>query len=411
MKHNSFDIVVIGGGHAGVEAALIANHYKLSVLLVTMDPKTIGRMSCNPAIGGLAKGQIVREVDVLGGRMASLADKAGLQFKTLNKKKGRAVWSPRAQIDKRHYEKLVLKTLDASNVVVLAGEVVSLIYDRTAISGVVLRDQTKIKCRSVIVTAGTFLSGVIHIGERKIYAGRMGEERSEGLTEHLVSMGFTAGRLKTGTPPRLAKNTINWDKMSLALGDKKPIPFSYSTDNFNPPNEPCFTTNSNSVSHDVIQDNLEKSPMFSGEIDGIGPRYCPSIEDKVHRFPNRDSHILFLEPEWKNSDQIYLNGFSTSLPEDVQLRSLRQVSGLEGVEFFRPGYAIEYDFFPPFSTKNNLGIEKCLWFVFCGANEWNIWLRRGRCSGTYCGYKCVFKNQKQRASNFNTRLFLHRGND
>mgnify|MGYP005730698033 FL=1 len=190
-----------------------------------MDPKAVGRMSCNPAIGGLAKGQIVREIDVLGGLMGSLADKAGLQFKTLNKKKGRAVWSPRAQIDKRHYEKLVLKTLKVSNVVVLAGEVVSLVYDKTAVSGVVLRDETKIKCKSVIVTAGTFLSGVIHIGERKIYAGRMGEERSEGLTEHLVSIGFTAGRLKTGTPPRLAKNTIDWDKMNLALGDKNPTPF------------------------------------------------------------------------------------------------------------------------------------------------------------------------------------------
>ena len=366
MKHNSFDIVVIGGGHAGVEAALIANHYGLTVLLVTMDPKAVGRMSCNPAIGGLAKGQIVREIDVLGGLMGSLADKAGLQFKTLNKKKGRAVWSPRAQIDKRHYENLVLKTLDISNVVVLAGEVVSLVYDKTAIGGVVLRDETKIKCKSVIVTAGTFLSGVIHIGERKIYAGRMGEERSEGLTEHLVSMGFTAGRLKTGTPPRLAKNTIDWDKMNLALGDKNPTPFSYSTDNFSPPNEPCFTTNSNSLSHDVIQNNLKRSPMFSGEIGGIGPRYCPSIEDKIHRFPNRDSHVLFLEPEWKNSDQIYLNGFSTSLPEDVQLKSLRQVSGLEMVEFFRPGYAIEYDFFPPSQLKTTLESKRVPGLFFAG---------------------------------------------
>ena len=366
MKHNSFDIVVVGGGHAGVEAALIADHYELSTLLVTMDPKAVGRMSCNPAIGGLAKGQIVREIDVLGGLMAGLADKAGLQFKTLNKKKGRAVWSPRAQIDKRHYEKLVLKTLDVSNVVVVAGEVVSLVYDRAAIGGVVLRDQTKIRCKSVIVTAGTFLSGVIHIGERKIYAGRMGEERSEGLTEHLVSMGFTTGRLKTGTPPRLSKNTIDWDKMNLALGDENPTPFSYSTDNFSPPNEPCFTTNSNSLSHDVIQDNLEKSPMFSGEINGIGPRYCPSIEDKVHRFPDRDSHVLFLEPEWKNSDQIYLNGFSTSLPEDVQLKSLRQVSGLEKVEFFRPGYAIEYDFFPPSQLKTTLESKNVSGLFFAG---------------------------------------------
>ena len=391
MKHNSFDIVVIGGGHAGVEAALIADHYKLSVLLVTMDPKAVGRMSCNPAIGGLAKGQIVREIDVLGGLMASLADKAGLQFKTLNKKKGRAVWSPRAQIDKRYYEKLVVKTLDISNVVVLSGEVVSLLYNGTAIDGVSLRDETKIKCKSVIVTAGTFLSGVIHIGERKIYAGRMGEERSEGLTEHLVSMGFTAGRLKTGTPPRLAKNTVDWNKMKLALGDKDPTPFSYSTDIFNPPNEPCFTTNSNSLSHDIIQGNLEKSPMFSGEIDGIGPRYCPSIEDKIHRFPDRKSHVLFLEPEWKNSDQIYLNGFSTSLPEDVQLKSLRQVPGLKRVEFFRPGYAIEYDFFPPSQLKTTLESKNVSGLFFAGQMNGTSGYEEAAAQGLIAGINASLK--------------------
>ena len=391
MKHNSFDIVVVGGGHAGVEAALIADHYKLNVLLVTMDPKAVGRMSCNPAIGGLAKGQIVREIDVLGGLMASLADKTGLQFKTLNKKKGRAVWSPRAQIDKRHYERLVLKTLDFSNVVVLAGEVVSLVYDRTSIGGVVLRDQTQIKTRSVIVTAGTFLSGVIHIGERKIYAGRMGEERSEGLTEHLVSMGFRSGRLKTGTPPRLSKNTVNWTKMKLTLGDKSPTPFSYSTNSFDPPNEPCFTTNSNSLSHDVIQDNLEKSPMFSGEINGIGPRYCPSIEDKIHRFPDRDSHVLFLEPEWKNSDQIYLNGFSTSLPEDVQLKSLRQVSGLEAVEFFRPGYAIEYDFFPPSQLKTTLESKNISGLFFAGQMNGTSGYEEAAAQGLIAGINASLK--------------------
>ena len=275
--------------------------------------------------------------------------------------------------------------------VVLSGEVVSLLYNGTAIDGVSLRDETKIKCKSVIVTAGTFLSGVIHIGERKIYAGRMGEERSEGLTEHLVSMGFTAGRLKTGTPPRLAKNTVDWNKMKLALGDKNPTPFSYSTDNFNPPNEPCFTTNSNSLSHDIIQDNLEKSPMFSGEIDGIGPRYCPSIEDKIHRFPNRDSHVLFLEPEWKNSDQIYLNGFSTSLPEDVQLKSLRQVPGLKRVEFFRPGYAIEYDFFPPSQLKTTLESKNVSGLFFAGQMNGTSGYEEAAAQGLIAGINASLK--------------------
>ena len=314
MKHKSFDVVVVGGGHAGVEASLISRKLNQNTAIITMDPSAIGRMSCNPAIGGLAKGQMVREIDVLGGVMGFIADQSGLQFKTLNKKKGRAVWSPRAQVDKRVYESLVLKRIKQSGVCVFSGEVVALKYSGATVTGVLLRSGKSISAKSVIITAGTFLSGVIHVGNRKINAGRMGEERAEGLTEHLTSNGFISGKLKTGTPPRLKKETIDFRKGDAVYGDQHPVPFSYSTPSFNPPNEACHVFNTNESVHNIIQDNLNKSPMFSGEIDGVGPRYCPSIEDKVHRFRDKKSHVLFLEPEWFGSDQIYLNGFSTSLP-------------------------------------------------------------------------------------------------
>ena len=356
MKHKTiYDIIVVGGGHAGVEAANIAAKLNCSVLMVTMDKKAIGRMSCNPAIGGLAKGQMVREIDMLGGLMGCLADKSGLQFKVLNKSKGRAVWSPRAQIDKRQYESLITSSvLHNKNIGVILGEAVELLVDNYTVSGIALRDGSSVFGKIVVLTCGTFLSGLIHVGERKILAGRMGEEGSVGITESLESLGFKTGRLKTGTPPRLNKSSVDWSKTSIALGDKFPVPFSYQTRGFNPPNDPCHTLRTNKETHDIIKKNIGRSPMFSGDIAGAGPRYCPSIEDKVHRFSHHESHMLFLEPEWKNSDQIYLNGFSTSLPEDVQLGALKTIPGLDLVKFLRPGYAIEYDFFPPAQLKATL---------------------------------------------------------
>ena len=362
-----YDIIVVGGGHAGVEAANIATKMNRSVLMITMDKKAIGRMSCNPAIGGLAKGQMVREIDMLGGVMGRIADESGLQFKTLNKSKGRAVWSPRAQVDKRQYETIVTSmVLRNGNIDVLLGEAVELLVRHYTVTGVALRDGSSVFGKAVVLTCGTFLSGLIHVGERKILAGRMGEEGSIGITESLASLGFKTGRLKTGTPPRLNKKSIDWSKASVALGDDFPVPFSYQTRDFTPPNVPCHTLRTNHETHNIIMDNVGRSPMFSGDVAGVGPRYCPSIEDKVHRFSHHDSHTLFLEPEWKNSDQIYLNGFSTSLPEDVQLDALKTIPGMELVEFLRPGYAIEYDFFPPAQLRATLETKDVSGLFFAG---------------------------------------------
>lgn len=367
MKHNNIDVVVVGGGHAGVEAANILSKLGLIVGLVSMDKKGLGRMSCNPAIGGVAKGQLVREVDLLGGLMAKIADLSGLQHKMLNKSKGRSVWSPRAQVDKRKYESLCSRLIfNSKNIIIIEGEVVSIGIVKNKITGVKLRDGTKILSRSVIVTCGTFLSGIIHIGDRKAPAGRMGEVRSEGITENLVSFGFRTIRLKTGTPPRALKSSIRWSKTTEEFGDKKPAPFSHFTEKFNPTNEPCHTVRTNQSSHNVIEDNLDRSPMYSGEILATGPRYCPSIEDKIVRFSKQDSHLLFLEPEWFKSDQIYINGYSTSLPEEVQLESLRKIPAFKNVELLRPGYAIEYDCFPPSQLKASLESKEVSGLFFAG---------------------------------------------
>ena len=364
QKHN---IIIVGGGHAGVEAANISSKIGCKTVLVTMDKNSIGRMSCNPAIGGVAKGQIVREIDVLGGLMGRAADYSGLQFKTLNKSKGRSVWSPRAQTDKRVYEKYVSnKVLQNKNIEVVVGEVVSLIVNKESVGGVVLRSGEKLFCKSVIITCGTFLSGVIHVGDRKILAGRMGESSSIGITEYLSSVGFKTMRLKTGTPPRALKSSINWKKASVDFGDKHPVPFSFFTKNFKPKNEPCHTVRTNESVHDIVKTNSHLSPMYSGEITGVGPRYCPSIEDKVQRFSHHPSHLLFLEPEWKDSDQIYINGFSTSLPEETQLNSLRQIKAFKNIEFLRPGYAIEYDCIVPSQLKLTLESKEVSGLFFAG---------------------------------------------
>ena len=351
---NKYDLVVVGGGHAGIEAALIAHKRGVKTLLVSMDKKSVGRTSCNPAVGGLAKGQMVKEVDVLGGIMGFFADLSTLQSKTLNKSKGRSVWSPRSQIDKKLYEKIAQKYIKEQGLDVLEGEVVSLNIKKDSICGVFLKDGSEVICSAAVLTCGTFLNGLIHIGSEQINAGRYGEKRAEGVTENLNSLGLKNGRLKTGTPPRIKRSSVNWKKGEAGYGDEKPSPLSYRTNNFSPKDEPCFSFRTNKNTHNIILDNLSSSAMYSGEKMATGPRYCPSIEDKVYKFNQNPSHVLQLEPEWTMSEQIYVNGFSTSLEEKIQLKSLKTVSGLEDVEFIRPGYAIEYDFFYPSQLKNTL---------------------------------------------------------
>ena len=366
MKQKN-NIVVVGGGHAGVEAAKIASKIGCKVSLITMDEKSVGRMSCNPAIGGIAKGQIVREIDTLGGLMAKTADTSGLQFKILNKSKGRSVWSPRAQVDKRIYEKNISETvLNDKNISIIKGEATSLLIKNNSVFGVVLRSGDRVLSNAVVITCGTFLSGVIHIGDRKVLAGRMGESASIGMTEYLRTVGFRTMRLKTGTPPRVLKSSIDWEKTTEDFGDKNPTPFSYFTSKFSPKNEPCHTVRTSEKTHAIIEKKAHLSPMYNGEIKGVGPRYCPSIEDKVKRFSDQPSHLLFLEPEWYRSDQIYINGFSTSLPESVQTESLKTIPAFKNVEFLRPGYAIEYDCIAPSQLKTTLESKEVFGLFFAG---------------------------------------------
>ena len=350
------DILVVGGGHAGVEAALAISRKKVNVLLATMDEESIGRMSCNPAIGGLAKGHLVREIDALGGIMGEAADQTSIQFKTLNKSKGRAVWSPRAQVDKIKYSEYIQMAVRKNKYIrIISKNVVDIIVNNDKVMGCIFDTGERVMLKALIITAGTFLDGKIHIGPTSYSAGRFGEQPSIGLTQSLLKLGFKTHRLKTGTPPRLLKTSIKWDKLDLASGDKDINFFSIKTkSDMEIPNTPCYVAHTNYQTHKVLKDNLKNSPMYSGKIDATGPRYCPSVEDKVVRFSDNPSHQLFLEPEWDNSNQIYINGFSTSMPEEVQKKALRTIVGLEECELIRPGYAIEYDYFPTYQLNSSL---------------------------------------------------------
>ena len=346
---SSYDVIVIGGGHAGCEAAAASARMGARTALITHKLETIGEMSCNPAIGGLGKGHLVREIDALDGVMARAIDRSGIQFRVLNRSKGPAVWGPRAQADRSLYRQAMQNLLrDQNNLEICAGAVEDLIFGSEGqVVGVVLADGEEISAARVVLTTGTFLRGVIHIGERQISAGRVGDEPAIGLSNTLYGAGFPMGRLKTGTPPRLDGTTIDWKALEVQPGDAVPQPFSYLTDKINVPQVDCHITYTSPAGHDLIKANLHRAPIYSGQIEGIGPRYCPSIEDKVLRFADKTRHQIFLEPEGLDDDTIYPNGISTSLPEDVQNALLKTITGLENARIIRPGYAIEYDFVDP----------------------------------------------------------------
>ena len=386
MFKSTYDIIIVGGGHSGCEAAAAAANLGSSVLLISMNLQTIAQMSCNPAMGGVAKGQIIREIDALGGYSGIITDKTMIQFRMLNRSKGPAMWSPRAQSDRMRFAEEWRLTLESiSNIDFWQDMVTDLWLENEKVVGVITNMGLKIKSRAVILTNGTFLNGTIHIGEKQFGGGRSGEKAAEGLTECLNKLGFDSGRMKTGTPPRVDGRSLNYSKMEEQKGDEQPSKFSFLDTPKLESQRSCFITYTNPDVHQTLKDGFEKSPMFNGRIRGLGPRYCPSIEDKIERFSERDRHQIFVEPEGWNTVEVYVNGFSTSLPEDTQYQAIRKIDGFENAKIFRPGYAIEYDYFPPTQLKRSLETKLIDGLYFAGQINGTTGYEEAACQGLMAG--------------------------
>ncbi len=393
MFNTEYDVIVVGAGHAGSEAAASAANLGCSTLLVTMNLQNIAQMSCNPAMGGIAKGQIVREIDALGGYSGIVSDRTAIQFKMLNKSKGPAMWSPRVQSDRMRFAEEWRLLLEQTPNLDFYQEMVSgLLVENGKICGIKTSLGIEVKAKTVVLTNGTFLNGLIHIGEKQFGGGRAGERAATGITEELINFGFEAGRMKTGTPPRVDGRSLDYSKMTEQPGDERPEKFSYT--NLTKPltqQRSCHMTYTSNEVHDLLREGFDRSPMFNGRIKSIGPRYCPSIEDKINRFADKDRHQLFVEPEGWNTVEVYVNGFSTSLPEDVQFKALRSVVGFENVKFFRPGYAIEYDYFPPTQLKHTLETKLVSGLFFAGQINGTTGYEEAASQGLMAGINAALK--------------------
>lgn len=381
-----YDLIVVGGGHAGCEAAHSAATLGSKVLLITQNLETIARMSCNPAMGGIAKGQIIREIDALGGMSGVVTDESSIQFRMLNKSKGPAMWSPRSQCDRKVFEQKWREKLESNkNLDFWQDMVYELLIEKNKVVGIITQMGIEIQSKSVILCNGTFMNGLIHLGEKNYEGGRSGEPNSRGITKQLIDLGFTHGRMKTGTPPRLDGRSINYSLTEEQKGDESPLKFSFTETAPAKKQYSCFITYTSEEVHDILKEGFEKSPLFTGRIKGLGPRYCPSIEDKIQRFATKNRHQLFIEPEGANTVEIYLNGFSTSLPEEVQLKALRKIKGLENVKMFRAGYAIEYDYFPPTQLKHTLETKLIENLYFSGQINGTTGYEEAACQGLIAG--------------------------